>query len=325
VSVAVVGCVAAFFGVGRLQATMRPGPAAIIPLAVGVALVLFLVVQQYRAENPLMPVKAVFTTVPAAGIFAALTASAASFGVMELLLGVLRTSSSPGRMALVFVPEILAAVAMAAVFAALFGSRYTPVLAIGGLLMIAAAAAVFLTAISAVGPAPAVVTGLAGIGVAASVSPGLFLAGLSLPSNVLPRVFALIELLRGVSAFLVAPLLVALAGSPARPATTRLSVVICLVIAGVGFAGAIALFVSGRPRLVKPDLRRWQAGEGPAWDSPPLLATLRAKTPHDPTPSAATPSAATPSSATPSGPTPSSATPHDPTASAATPRRGRRV
>jgi predicted MFS family arabinose efflux permease len=275
VSTAFVGCAAAFFGVGRLQATMKPSPGSLIPLVAGAALIVFLVVQQYRARDPLMPVKAAFTTVPAAGIFAALTASAASFGVMELLLGLLRTAGSPGRTALIFIPEIIAAVAVAALFAALFASRYTPVLAIGGLLMIVAAAALFLTVIPRVGPALAVVTGLAGLGVAASVSPGLFLAGLSLPSNLLPRVFALIELLRGVSAFLIAPILVTLAGSPARAAATQRSAAICLAIAAIGFLGSCALYLGGRPRLEKPDLGRWQSGEGPAWESPPLLQELR--------------------------------------------------
>jgi hypothetical protein len=46
-----------------------------------------------------------------------------------------------------------------------------------------------------------------GVGVGASVVPALFTTGFTLPSPELPRVFALIELLRGVAAFLAGPLL----------------------------------------------------------------------------------------------------------------------
>jgi hypothetical protein len=51
---------------------------------------------------------------------------------------------------------------------------------------------------------------LIGLGVGAS-SPALFLAGFSLRSAQIQRLFALIELLRGVTAFLVAPILLYLA------------------------------------------------------------------------------------------------------------------
>ena len=46
-------------------------------------------------------------------------------------------------------------------------------------------------------PLIAGVAGMLGLGVAASVSPALFMAGFSLPSKLLQRVFALIELMRG--------------------------------------------------------------------------------------------------------------------------------
>ncbi len=38
------------------------------------------------------------------------------------------------------------------------------------------------------------------------------------------------------------------------------------------------MFILGRARLQRPDLDRWLAGEEPAWDSPPLLAGIRAET-----------------------------------------------
>jgi hypothetical protein len=120
-------------------------------------------------------------------------------------------------------------------------------------------------------------SGLVGLGVGASVSPALFIAGFSLLSTRLQRVFALVELLRGVAAFMVAPIILHIAmtvgSSPSDgigPATW-----VCFAIAAGGGLLAIVLFVAGRARLQRPDLESWDAGEKPAWYSPPLLAGLR--------------------------------------------------
>ena len=206
-----------------------------------------------------------------------LTASAAAFGIMELALQVLKTSSTPTDTALLFLPEFVAAVAVAGLFGALFRTRFTPVLALSGLLTVVAAAAVLLVALPSGGALVAVTAGLLGLGVAASVSPALFMAGFSLRSQLLQRVFALIELLRGVTAFLVAPILVFLAGvlSPSKATGTADAVWICLAIAVLGFVGGTALYVRGKGRLQTPDIDRWQEEGEPAWDSPPLFGRGR--------------------------------------------------
>ena len=49
-------------------------------------------------------------------------------------------------------------------------------------------------------------SGLTGIGLGATVAPALFVAGFSLPSANLQRVFAIVELLRAVAAFMIAPI-----------------------------------------------------------------------------------------------------------------------
>ena len=43
-----------------------------------------------------------------------------------------------------------------------------------------------------------------------------------------------------------------------------------IVVAGAGLA--LLVFVLGGAKLQRPDLKRWQEGEDPAWDSPPLFA-----------------------------------------------------
>ena len=119
-------------------------------------------------------------------------------------------------------------------------------------------------------------SGLIGLGVGASVSPALFITGFSLRSAQIQRVFALVELLRGVTAFLVAPVLLYLATAIGTSllAGIRASAWICLVIAAGGALLATLLFVLGSGRLQTPDLERWAGGE-PAWMSPPLLGRLR--------------------------------------------------
>ncbi len=281
VLLAVAGCTASFYGAGALQSGKSAHASSVAPLVGGVLLLVALVVYQYRSGNPLMPVKAVATSVPTTGIFIALTTSAAAFGLMELILEMLKTAkpaSAPTNTALLFLPEFVAAVVVAGVFALLFRTRFLPVLAIGGILLVVASAAVLIATMPTTGPPVAVASGLLGLGVGASVSPALFLAGLSLPSKLLQRVFALIELMRGVTAFLVAPILIFLMGvfGAARSVGLKDTVWICLGVAAFGFLGAVVLYLTGRPRLVVPDLERWQGGQDdPAWESPPLFAATR--------------------------------------------------
>ncbi len=60
-------------------------------------------------------------------------------------------------------------------------------------------------------------SGLNGVGIGAWVTPALFLAAFSLRSAGLQRVFAVLELLRAVAAFLVAPVLLHFAVTLAGP------------------------------------------------------------------------------------------------------------
>ena len=120
-------------------------------------------------------------------------------------------------------------------------------------------------------------SGLVGLGVGGSVAPALFIAGFSLRNNALQRVFAIIELLRAVAAFMVAPVLAHVAatvgGSPA--AGTHTALWICFGIATGGTLVAVSLYVLGRVRPPAPALEVWMSGEAPAWYSPPLLDRIR--------------------------------------------------
>lgn len=280
-ALATVGCTAAFFGAGELDALKTTAAVAIAPLAGGVALIVALVIFQYRVKRPLMPVKQVATTLPVVGIVVAMFASAAAFGLMDLVLTALQKTSGPTHTALLFLPEFGAAVATAGLFALLFRTRFTPVMAMGGLVPLAVAAAVLTGIAGGGGTVVLAGSGLIGLGVGSSVSPALFIAGFSLKSAQIQRVFALIELLRGVTAFLVAPILLFLVTSiSTSPAVgLRDAMWICAALALVGGALAVTLFMTGSGRLQVPDLETWQKGE-PAWESPPLLANAHPRGRH---------------------------------------------
>jgi MFS family permease len=273
-----LGCAAAFFGASQLEEG-GPGPSALVPLIVGVVMLAALIVHQYRAKEPLMPVRQLATTFPGFGIMVATTASASAIGLMELVLTEVQQKSTPGALALQFLPEFGAAIVTAVLFAFLFRTRLTPVLAFSGLVLVAVAAALLTGLAHGGSTLVAAGSGLIGLGVGASVSPALFITGFSLRSAQIQRVFAFLELLRGVTAFLVAPILLYLAsavgGSPA--AGTETAIWICLAIAAGGALASLAVFILGGERLQAPDLKAWNDEGEPAWESTPLFGRLRGR------------------------------------------------
>ncbi len=118
---------------------------------------------------------------------------------------------------------------------------------------------------------------LTGLALGATVAPALFVAGFSLRSNSLQRVFAIIELLRAVAAFMVAPIFayyaVAAPGDLVEGTGDALWIGLGLAIGGAVFGVAVYLLSGARPQ--KPDLDEFLDGDSPAWYSPPLLARLR--------------------------------------------------
>ncbi|MFZ0042696.1 MAG: MFS transporter [Solirubrobacteraceae bacterium] len=271
------GCAAAFFGASELNTHSMTDLIVILPLLAGVALVITLVIYEYSVKRALMPIRQLLTTFPTCGVVIAMTAGAASVAVIELAETALQKQGSPEHIAMLFWPEFGGAVFTAALFGALFRTRFIALLAFAGMIVLSGGAAV----LSGVGTGPHVLvvvgSGLVGLGVGASVSPALFVAGFSLPSARLQRVFALVELLRGVAAFLVGPILLHLAMTTAKSPAQGVSTAIWVAF-GIAAAGAVTvayLFALGRARFQRPDLETWASGEEPAWSSPPLAAGIR--------------------------------------------------
>jgi hypothetical protein len=156
-------------------------------------------------------------------------------------------------------------------------TRYLQYLPMVGMAFLAAGIGVFLVKVPSDSVTTIIGSSLTGLGLGGTVAPALFGAGFSLPATNLQRVFAMIELLRGVAAFMIAPIFVHFAatvgGSPA--AGTRDALWISLAIVVGGSALATLLYLAGGARPQTPQMTAFLNGEGPAWPSPPLLARLR--------------------------------------------------
>jgi hypothetical protein len=113
-----------------------------------------------------------------------------------------------------------------------------------------------------------------GLGLGATVAPALFVAGFSLPAASLQRVFAIVELLRAVAAFMIAPIFVHFAagasGGLNAGTGNALWVGLGLAIVGAGLGVAVYALSGARPQA--PDIEGFLEGRDAAWPSPPLLA-----------------------------------------------------
>lgn len=270
------GCAAAFFGASQMTTHPMVSTVTLLPLLCGTAAIVALVVHQSMVKRPLMPVRQLGTTLPVAGVVIAMTAGAASVAVIELAQTAL-AHQDPVHVAMLFWPQFGGAVITALLLGALLRTRFIPALAFSGMLLLAGGAAVLHGVAGGSGTIVVIGSGLVGLGVGASVSPALFICGYSIASTQIQRVFALVELLRGVAAFMVAPVLLHLAMTVAKtPAEgTPVAIWVCFGLAASGAVVSGCIFLLGRARLQRPALERWERGEGPAWESPRLAARFR--------------------------------------------------
>jgi MFS family permease len=269
-----VGCTAAFFGASGLVDHSFTSPIVLIPMLVGAACLVGLLAHQTFVKDPLMPIKQLGHTIPIAAIVLAMTAGAGSVALVGLLQ---LTIESRELSTAVFWPELGAAVVTALAFGFLLFTRWVPLLAFAGLGCLVGTGLLLTGASTGSTALIAVGTGGIGLGVGASVAPGLFVAGFSLPAMQLPRIFALVELLRGVAAFFTAPLLIHLARNTGASLSDGIETAtwVTFGLLGAGALLVLAIFLSGGVRLRKPKIESWLAGEGVAIESAPLGAVFR--------------------------------------------------
>ncbi len=282
IALATVGCTAAFVGAAQLTTHDIGDLAASVPMFGGLALIVVLIVYQFRAQRPLLTVRTMMTSaIPVAGVGVALFAAAASVAATALTANVLLQGFSPVQVGLLYLPEVGGAIVMAVVFGFVITRKAMHYLPLVGMALLAAGIVVFGYALPTNVPLALVGSGLTGLALGATVAPALFVAGFSLQSASLQRVFAIIELLRAVAAFMVAPILahvaIALPGDLNAGTGVTLWIGFGLAIAGAVFGVAIYALSGARPQT--PDLDEFLDGESPAWYSPPLLARLRSGVP----------------------------------------------
>lgn len=278
IGLAAVGCGAGFVGASQLTTHDLTDAAVAVPMAGGLALIVVLIVYQFRARRPLLTIRTVLTSsIPVAGVGVALFAAAASVAATALTANVLLQTYSPVRVGLLYLPELGGAIVMAVIFGFVITRRAMHYLPLVGMGFLAAGIIVFRFAIPASQPLAMLGAALTGLALGATVAPALFVAGFSLQSNSLQRVFAIIELLRAVAAFMVAPVFayyaVVAPGDLTAGTGDALWIGLGLAIGGAVFGVAVYLLSGARPQ--KPDLDEFLDGDDPAWYSPPLFARLR--------------------------------------------------
>ncbi len=278
IALATVGCVAAFFGASQLTTHRFMDVEVILPLLGGLATIIVLIVYQYQAKRPLLTIRTMLTSsIPDAGIAVALFAAAASVSATALTAGALAGHYSPVHIGVLYLPEVGGAVVSAVALGTVIRRRAIHYLPLVGMILLAAGIAVFLIEVPSSQTLTLIGSGLTGLGLGATVAPALFVAGFSLASNSLQRVFAIVELLRAVAAFMVAPIFVYIAANAGSDldAGTRIALWIGLGLAVGGATVGVAIYMLSAARPQTPDLERFLAGTSPAWDSPPLLARVR--------------------------------------------------
>jgi MFS family permease len=281
--VAAAGCVAAFYGASQLLTHSFLEPQTFGPLVGGLALIVALIVNQYGAERPLLTIRSMLSsTIPVAGIVVALSAAAASVTATDLTATALAPHYSPLHLGLLFLPELGGALLTAVILGVVLKRREVHYLPLAGMVFLAAGIAVFRIQVPPTQTLTLIGSGLTGIGLGAAVAPALFVAGFSLPAASLQRVFAIVELLRAVAAFMVAPVFAHFAMTVGGDPKTGTGIVLWIGL-GIAIAGAlvaVALYALGRARPQTPDLERFMNGGGAAWYSPPLLAAVRSRSRH---------------------------------------------
>jgi Major Facilitator Superfamily len=278
IGLAAAGSIAAFFGASELATHPFLSAETTIPLFGGLLLIIVLVIWETRSRNPLLPLGPLLeSTIPVSGVVIALCAAAASVSVSDLTLSLVTTQHGPLHAGLLFLPELAGALISAFALGRVLETKYLQYLPMAGMAFLAAGIGVFLIKVPSSPGLTLAGSGLTGLGLGATVAPALFGAGFSLPATNLQRVFAMIELLRAVAAFMIAPIFVHFAatvgGSPAAGTRDALWISLAIVVGGSALATFVYLAGGARPR--NPKIMPFLNGEGPAWPSPPLLARLR--------------------------------------------------
>jgi MFS family permease len=278
IGLAAVGCVAAFFGSSMLATHAFLDPIAIIPLVGGLIVILILIVYQATAPNPLLTIRSMLTSsIPIAGIVLALLAAAASVSATALTAETMTGLYSPLHLGLLYLPELGGAFLTAVVLGQVITTRALQWLPLVGMGFLAAGILLFRVEVPASEGMTLVASFVTGIGLGATVAPALFVSGFALRATNLQRVFAIVELMRAVAAFLIAPIFAHFAENVSGGLNSGVGIALWIGfgLAILGGVVPVLIYLASGARPNTPDLEGFLGGEGPAYPSPPLLARLR--------------------------------------------------
>ena len=285
---AFLGTVLPFWGTAELTGHPFHSYLFMVPLAVGLAAFVALILSQYHKEQPMAPVKPMWHTAPISGVLVAMFGGAVLVTLMELLerFELQVVHATPLATGLYFWPAALGAVLSAIALGAVIRTRLLVLLPLAGMVLLVGAAALMLFLRPQSPPSFVLaLTGLIGLGAGATVGPGLWVAGLALPSKMVGKTFSLVELVRSEADFIIAPILLGVAvlasgGTTLKAGGVHDAVGLTLLVAIVSTVAVAAIFISGGVGLVKPDLEQWleRADEKePAFESPEVGAVLTGK------------------------------------------------
>jgi MFS family permease len=276
---AVLATVLPFYATSVLSSDGVGSPTFVVPFTAGLLALLALAVTQYRAADPMVPVRALSTQLPVTGTIVAMIGGAVFVAVLSLALLLLSDVAGlgPASAGSLFWPMPLGLLVAAVLFGAIFRTRWLPVLVNVGLVTLggAALALCFFDQGNAV-PLTLCTSAALGFGAGASVSPGLFLAAMGVPSSRLGRAFALVLLLRAEAAYAVAPVVMYIAESaPDLRTGIRLGLVLMAGLAGAGVLAALVIPATSGARLRPPDLVAWLEEGRTALPSPTTAVHAR--------------------------------------------------
>ncbi|HVW46570.1 MAG TPA: MFS transporter [Solirubrobacterales bacterium] len=278
IGLAGIGCLAAFFGSSMLATHAFLDPIAIVPLVGGLAVIVTLIVYQATAKNPLLTIRSMLTSsIPVAGIVLALLAATASVSATALTAEAMAGEYTPLHLGLLYLPELGGAFLTAIILGQVMPTRLLQWMPLVGMGFLAVGILLFRIQVPASEGMTLVASFITGIGLGATVAPALFVSGFALRATNLQRVFAIVELLRAVAAFMIAPIFAHFAVNVSGGLNHGVGIALWIgfALAILGGIVPVLIYLGSGARPKTPNLELFLAGEGPAYPSPPLLARLR--------------------------------------------------
>jgi MFS family permease len=205
VSAIAAGCI--FTGAGQLAGHDWTYLPAIIPVALGVAAFIALIVGENLLPNALVPVKGLSTSLALVGIIAAVLGSAAYSALSQSFILQLERISGLGirETGFAFWPQVVAALLAGVIFGRLITTKWVVLAGAGGLVFTAITAALALLFQPLDFGDVRWLSFAGGIGAGFAVTPGLFLVALTYEGKVVARAIAMLNLLRLTGTYISAP------------------------------------------------------------------------------------------------------------------------